>query len=81
MFINPAVYRDSFNVIVNASTKLIATGPYASQVHNICAINESFGEGTYAEPGIFTWKLHTVAKNPGEIVRYPASEAVISTGG
>lgn len=82
MFINPSMYHVPFNVSVNASTKLIVTGPYASQVHNICAIDkESFGVGTYAGPGVFTWKLPIVARNPGEIVRYPASEAEINTGG
>ncbi len=64
------------------TTKLRAKGPGASHVRNVCAMNEPepFGQGTYAEPGVFTWRLHAPARSVAEVVRHAATEAVINTG-
>ncbi|MGO9763610.1 MAG: hypothetical protein ACLP1Q_20350 [Solirubrobacteraceae bacterium] len=83
-FVNPRVnvYDEPFNVHLGANTKLTVTGPYASEVRNVCAMNEAFGpEGNgYAWPGIFTWRLPAPARSLAELVSHPAAEAVMLTG-
>lgn len=77
-------YEETFNVTLNASTKLSVTGPLASRVRNACAMNEKPLSGTEsgeANPTIFTWRLTQPAHNLAQIVTHPATEAVIQTEG
>jgi hypothetical protein len=76
------VYNEPFNVRVNESTRLSAQGPYANQVHNVCAIDEAFGPTAngYAVPQTFTWRLKAPVRSLNELLQHPATESEIWTG-
>jgi hypothetical protein len=72
----------SFNVTLNTKTKLTATGPYAKQVHSVCAMNEKPISGTEsgeANTSVFTWRLKQSVTSLAALVTHPATEAEMST--
>jgi hypothetical protein len=78
-----ATENEEFNVTLNVGTKLVATGPFASLVTSVCAMNELLS-GTRtgeASPGVFTWRLSKPARSVAAILSHPATEAVMNTGG
>jgi hypothetical protein len=76
----------TFNVTLDARTRLVTKGPYASRVRtlpDVCLANERPLSGTYGgtvDPGIFTWRLSRPAHNLVELTSHPATKAEITTG-
>jgi hypothetical protein len=82
-----ATHWKTFNVTLNASTRISARGPYASRVRgvaDVCLMNEITLSGTEAgevNPGVFTWRLTRPARSIAAILSHPATEAVMDTEG
>ncbi len=82
-YANPRAYHEGFTVTVGAATRLVATGPLAGRVRNVCAINEKPLSDTAtgeANTGVFTWRLARPARSLAALVAHPATVAVVNTG-
>lgn len=68
----------SFNVTTNGDTRIVATGPGASEVHNVADLNGGTWNAGY---GTFTWELTSPAHSVAQVVNHPATQAVVMTFG